>query len=159
MALKPDRQVIIDNISYFMFATGERGGVVCATTGTLLTGPAMDSTRRRVEYASTPSGRAPVGLLLSDVVNIDQSRQQLNRYKPNEVQIGSKVTLVRKGTVVTNSLVGGQGTGIQCPATAYLGPSGLLCSAAGFAASGFPVVGKFLTAADSDGYAEVDIDL
>ena len=162
MALKPDRNIIETDISYFMSQVAERGGVVCLATGaTLPEGASMDNSANAVEYATNSSGRVPVGLLLTDVVNIDQSRQHLNQYK-NEVQIGDKVTVLRKGWVVTNRIPVGQASGIalaSMPAVAYLGNSGFLYSAAGVAASGFPVVGRFLTMAGSDQYAKVAVDV
>ena len=161
MALKPDRNIIDESIEYFMFETATRGGVVVATSGTggWPVGPAMDSADRRVEYAATPSGgRDPVGLLLQDVVNIDQSRQITNPYK-RESQVGDKVHLLKKGWVVTNSIAAGEASGIAVPATAYVGLNGNLYSDSDWAASGFPVVGRFLTNVDSEGYAVVEIEL
>jgi len=159
MALKPQRSYIDDSIAYFMFETGEPGGIVCAHTGFNSVGQGMDDSNRRVVYAADPSGKAPIGVLMSTVVNIDQSRQQLNRYKPLETQIGGKVLIYKKGTVVTNMIVDGQASGINFPADAYVGLSGMLYTDAGYAGSGWPVVGKFLTGVDSDGYAELDVRL
>lgn len=158
MALKPDRNISVDETSYFAYSVSERGGVMCSTTGTQPIGAARDSSRRQVFYVTNPSGRSPVGLLVHDVVNIDQSRQQLNPYK-SEVQIGSKVPLVVRGSVTTNFISNNQASGLLCPQPAYLGPSGMLYSSAGFAGSGWPQVGRFMTNVDADGYAEVDINI
>ena len=190
MALKPDRHVIEDDITFFYASsllntsTDARGGVVVATgtAGTMPSGAAMDQSDNQVKYAAAPSGHAPMGMLLVDVVNIDLTRQILNPYK-SEAQVGDKVTLMRKGWAVTNSLIaGGSGGGvntIEQGAAAYCGPSGNLTAdagaiwatgydsdttankAAGFGnfKTEFPRVGTFLSKIDEDGYAKVYIDI
>lgn len=164
MALKPYRSNGNDITQmYFMFSTGERGGVVCTVdgngTGYVYEGAATDDADRRVEYATNASGRQPVGLLLHDVVNIDQSRQDLNKYK-SEHQIGDKVPLAVRGEYTTNFIADGQASGIQFPAPAYLGLNGRLYSAAGYnTASGYPQIGRFLTQRDANGYAVVHVDI
>ena len=179
MALKPgrDNQAIFD-ISYFMYSTGNRGGVVCTASGIEPgSGEAMDNASQRVEYAPNPSGRKAIGMLMNDVVNIDQSRQILNRSK-DEVQIGDKVTLMRKGWAVTNFVpvagVAGSPSGTNIPVDAFLGATGLIVTTNsnntvsglvlqytatvndGFA---YPKVGRFLSRVDHEGYAKVFIDL
>jgi hypothetical protein len=161
MALKPGRETIATDISYFINSiTGpdttrmERGGIVCALTSTPGSGEAMDASAQAVEYATNPSGRKAIGLLVNDFVNIDLSRQQLNQYK-DEAQIGMKCTLLRKGWVVTNKLEPTAATG-SIPATAYCGSSGNLTQTA---TTGYPIVGQFMSLRDSDGYAKVFIDL
>lgn len=171
MALKPGRNPLHDSIEYFGYEVMERGGVVVAnTTASGVSGEGLDNANRRVQYADDSSGRIPIGLLLWDTVNIDLSRQQMNHYK-NEVQIGNKVPLALKGSFVTNMIGAGEASGsITLPTTAYVGTSGKLYSSSGYGTlhdvsgiviggSGWPVVGKFLTTIDSDGYAEVYIDL
>lgn len=159
MALKPDRNMILDSIAYFMNETGTRGGIVMGVTGTSVNGPGLDNADRRATYLANPSGQTPLGVLMTDVVNIDLSRQHLNPYK-NEAQVGDKVTIIRNGTVVTNSIMAGQASGLNMPATAYVGDNGNLCTSAGYnTASGYPTVGQFLTNVDADGYAELRVNL
>lgn len=163
MALKPQFNEVLDSVEYFMFSTGERGGIVFATSGSAPRGSIMDNTNRRVEYPltgipSAPSGRIPVGLLMNDVVNIDQSRQYVNPYK-DECQIGNKVRLMKKGTVVTNYIAPGAASGLAMPATGYAGSSGFLFTGAGYAGSGWAAVGKFLSNVDSEGYAQFQVEL
>lgn len=160
MALRPDRNILEESITYFMFETAERGGAVVSTSGTggWPNGAAMDSADRRAAYAVNPSGRAVLGILANDVVNIDQSRQQLNPYA-FETQVGDKVTIYKKGWVVTNAIMTGQASGIAVPAPAYVGVNGNLCSSAAYnTASGFPLIGRFLTNIDANGFAVVDIN-
>lgn len=160
MALKPDRSEDITDISYFVTAiTGpntdrmERGGILCAVTGTPGSGAAMDTSAQAAQYATTASGRKALGILLNDFVNIDQSRQQLNPYK-NEQQIGTKAVILRKGWVVTN-MIDGNVTG-SMPAACYGQTSGLMTPISG---AGLPLVGEFLSRADAEGYAKVKVDL
>lgn len=166
MALKPDRDVLQYDVSYFSRTVMERGGIVCQTPQSLTvsnvpgSGAAMDTSAQKVAYASgisDISGVLPVGILLNDVVNIDQSRQILNVYK-SEAQVGDKVTIAKKGVFVTNMITSNSATG-TVPINAYLYASGLLTDKAGYAASGCPLVGQFLSRADSDGYAKVQINL
>ena len=163
MALKPDRQIFVDTIEYYGNSVMERGGVVSqvAAGSSGVVGAAMDNSLRVVAYATTSSGVSPIGMLMWDFVNIDLSRQQVNRYK-SEAQIGTKAFIMRKGTAVTNFWLPQalpSGGAVVYPATVYVGNSGLLGVGAGLANSGFSVVGKVLTGLDSDGYAEVSIDL
>lgn len=161
MALKPTRSVVDERIEYYMFSTASPGGVVVATSGTggWPVGTAMDTEARRAEYAATASGRVPLGVLTSTVVNIDTSRQRTNPYK-DEVNIGGKVHIINKGRVVTNAIFAGEASGISMPASAYVGLSGNLYTTAGYnTASGYPLVGRFLTNVDSDGYATLEVNL
>jgi hypothetical protein len=120
----------------------------------------MDQGEALVTYAALPSGKVPVGLLLNDMVNIDLTRQHLNQHK-DEVQKGGKVTLLRKGYVVTNSI---EGDSPSAGDPAYVAHSGNL------AVSDLSnddtdddgstrLVGRFLSGVDQDGYAKVYIDL
>jgi hypothetical protein len=161
MALKPDRDIIHTDISYFVTSiTGpsttrmERGGILCASTSTPGSGAAMDDSAQVVEYATASSGRKAVGLLLNDFVNIDLSRQMLNQFK-DEAQIGTKAVILRKGWVVTNKLDATSATG-SVPVTAYCGSSGNLTQNG---TAGLPAVGEFMSRRDSDGYAKVFINL
>lgn len=158
MALKQDRSTLATDISYFMNEAATRGGVV--SHGTAGSGASMDNGNAVVTYAADPSGAIPVGLLVNDMVDIDLTRQHLNQHK-DEVQKGGKVTLLRKGWVVTNSL---EGTAPNQGDLAYLGHSGNLASSDlasdDVDADGSSrVVGRFLSDVDQYGYAKVFIDL
>ena len=158
MALKSDRSVLDTDISFFMNEAATRGGV--ASVSTVGSGAAMDQGEALVTYAALPSGKIPVGLLLNDMVNIDLTRQHLNQHK-DEVQKGGKVTLLRKGYVVTNSL---EGTSPSAGDPAYVAHSGNLAVSDlsnddGDADGSTRLVGRFLSGVDQDGYAKVYIDL
>ena len=158
MALKSDRNEVETDISFFMNEVATRGGV--ASISTVGSGAAMDQGGALVTYAALPSGKIPVGLLVNDMVNIDLTRQHINQHK-DEVQKGGKVTLLRKGYVVTNNI---EGTTPTAGAPAYVAHSGNLSIADlsnddTDADGSTRVVGRFLSTVDEDGYAKVYIDL
>ena len=158
MALKSDRNELDTDISFFMNEVATRGGV--ASISTVGSGAAMDQGGALVTYAALPSGKIPVGLLVNDMVNIDLTRQHINQHK-DEVQKGGKVTLLRKGYVVTNNI---EGTTPTAGAPAYVAHSGNLSIADlsnddTDADGSTRVVGRFLSTVDEDGYAKVYIDL
>ena len=156
MALKSDRSTLQTDISFFMNEAATRGGVAVISTGG--SGASMDNGNAVVTFSASPSGKAPVGVLLNDMVSIDLTRQHLNQHK-DEVQKGGKVTLLQKGFVVTNSL---EGTDPNAGDAAYVAHSGNIATSA---IAGNPtnpnhlVVGRFLSDVDEDGYAKVYIDL
>lgn len=156
MALKGDRYLAITEVSYFMDQVAERGGIVVLKTAG--SGAALDQQAAEVEYAASPSGAVPMGLLLDDMVNKDLTRTHLN-FQKSEHQKGSKVGFAREGWLVTNML---EGTGIL-PAgggTAYVGLSGLLTtSATGPGGYTNPTVGIFESSRDEDGYVRVYVKL
>src|SRR5210317_252829 len=149
MALKGDRNELDTEVTYFMNETASRG--VIASVSTQGSGAAMDSSSAVATVAADPSGKAPLGVLLNDVVNIDQTRQHLNWHK-DEVQQGGKVTILTKGFVVTDKVSGTPSAGD----VAYLAAN---CLISGTQATGAPAVGRFLSTKDADGYAKVSVNL
>ena len=150
MALKPARYEGVTDISFFMDQVAERGGVVCVKTAG--SGAALDQSAAEVEYKASASGQIPIGILLNDMVNKDLTKTKLNPYK-NEMQKGSKVTILKQGWVLTNMITGTNPSGVQ---TAYVGVSGYFSISS---ASGNVEVGQFKSSVDADGYAKVEINL
>ena len=156
MALKSDRVEAYTDISYFCNdAAAERGVIVVHSAGG--SGVAMDDSSAVVTVAASQSGTLPAGLLLNDVVSLDLTRQHINWHR-DEVQTGSKVTLLRQGQVTTNMVVSG-----VVPAVgddAYYGVNGKLTNVdtVGATSSGVKV-GRFLSVLDADGYIKVDINI
>lgn len=151
MALKPYRYVVDDCIDYFWGAsTATRGGVASLVTSG--SGEAMDNSSAVVGYVTAPSGAVPIGVLMNDVVSIDQTRQHLNQHK-DEVQVNSKVTLMKRGVVVTNMIAGTPAAGDR----AYLTGTGIISNTQPINEA--PIVGRFLSIKDQNGYAKVHIDL
>ena len=157
MALKGDRIEFQHDITFNMNEVGQKGGIVSYST--VGSGAALDQSAALVTYAATGSGSKPAGLLLNDMVNVDLTRQHINWHK-NEVQKGGKVTLLKKGWVVTDQIA--SGITIAAGDKAYLANGGRITNsntgnAVGDVAS--PLVGSFLSKADEDGFAKVEINL
>ena len=157
MALKPDRVEHLTDLSFFMNETGDRGVIVTFDVSNGgASGAAMDNSKALVR---TPTGtvgadfQKPAGLLLNDVVNLDLTRQHINYHK-DEVQKGSKVLLLKRGTVVTNC-VSGTPTAANIGASLYFNEDGYLT----VSSTSSTVVGRLLSIKDADGYAKLDIDV
>ena len=151
MALRPDRNEHLTDLSFFMNETAERGIIVVHSTGG--SGAAMDDSNAKViAPATTVSGKSPAGLLLNDVVNPDLTRQHINFHK-DEVQQGNKVLLLRRGTVVTDQISGTPTVG----AKAYFVVGGTISASNQDSVS--TQVGRFLSVKDADGYAKVEINI
>jgi hypothetical protein len=153
MALKPDRVTIDTSIDYFMNQTANRGGVVSVLTAG--SGAAMDQSVQAVHYDTSPSGATPVGILLSEVVNLDLTRQHENWHK-EERQQGGKVTILVKGQVTTDHLA--SGITVTAGQGAYLGAEGRITNVnTGAAAS--PKIGTFHSTINELGFAKVSVNL
>ena len=145
MALKPDRIEIYTDISFFMNTVAERGGVVSVVTSG--SGVSMDDANAVVEYADAASGSAALGVLLCDVVDKDLTKRHINWHK-DEMQVGGKVTLLRRGQCTTNMVDGDPSAGDK----AYVGVSGLVS-----ASEGGQHIGQWLSAKDEDGFAKLSV--
>jgi len=160
MALKGDRNVLETDISFFLNETAEKGQVLFHNTAG--SGAAMDNSSALAKLTAEASGSIPLGIVLNDVVDIDQTRQHINWHK-DEVQKGGKVTLLRKGWVVTDSIYSGASPAVGD--LAYLGHSGLLADTPvaaddnAVSRSANLIVGRFMSKVDEDGYAKVEISL
>lgn len=160
MALKGDRHELETDISYFMNETASQG--FFASLSTVGSGAAMDDAAALVTLAADGSGKIPAGCLLNDMVNLDLTRQHINWHK-DEVQIGGKVTLLKKGWVVTNAILGTPAVGNK----AYLGGSGNLTTTPNVpivisgvtVGSHNPQIGVFMSKKDADGYAKVGVNV
>ena len=153
MALKPDRYEMAHDISFWMNEAAERGGIVSLSTAG--SGAAMDQAKALVTYSATvPSGKLLPGLLLGDMVDINQARTHENWFKNEEVK-GGKVALLAKGYVSTNMI--NPTVTIAAHDKAYVSVSGFISNVDSGDPSG--KVGRFLSVKDEDGYAKVYIDL
>ena len=155
MALKADRQELDTDISFFYNeGTAERGGVVVLDT--VGSGAALDQAGAKVKYAVATNALFPVGILLNDVVNLDLTRQHINWHK-DEVQKGGKVTVLKKGWVVTNLIAGTPAAGLG--AFVDDGTAGYIATAAEVADGKYIQIGRFMSTKDEDGYAKVEVNL
>jgi hypothetical protein len=151
MALKRDRLLPgeFTEISYFMNAVAEKGGVVSIVT--VGSGAYPGNPNNTVAYAANPSGQTPKGVLLDDVIQLDLTRFHPNFYR-EQVPVGYKVSLATRGWVSTN-LVIGTPVGTE---HAYLAASGNISPSQ---ATGAPQVGDFESTLDEDGYARFRIKI
>ena len=156
MALYCDLYELHTDVSFFMNDVAERCGVVVLNNTP--SGAAMDASNNVVTYIADPSGKAPMGILLNDMVNLDLTRQHINWHK-DEVQKGGKVTILRKGYVLTNK-ISTSGTPVAGN-YAYVADSGLISTSVRALEldAGAQPIGRFMTAKDADGYAKVEINL
>ena len=160
MALKSDRYELQTDISFFCDTVLDRG-VVVVYQDSDGSGAAMDQGVAVVGCEVAVSDSVPAGILLNDVVNKDLTRTHLNQHK-DEVQKGGKVTILRKGYVVTNAIESSLSPDVVVGDVAYLSDNtsgsevGYLSNDAG---SNGKVVGRFLSAKDADGYAKVEVNL
>jgi hypothetical protein len=152
MALKPDRIESHTDISFFCNTVAERGGVVVHLSSG--NGVSMDDAGAVVGYpdSSNHATSKPAGLLLNDVVNLDLTRQHINWHR-DEVQVGSKVTLLRQGQVTSNMVASGvtPAAGVD----AYYDNAGKLTTVS----TNSVKVGRFLSGKDADGYVKVEINI
>ena len=151
MPLKPDRLEIETDISHMMNEVATRGIIVCIASG----GSGIGVTDRDnvVTAKAYASGGNPLGMLLTDVVNVDTTKFHVNQHK-EEVQKGNKVTVGVKGWWVTDQVLGSPTVGQK----AFLDASGKI-SATDVGTAQTPQVGRFLTVKDSSGYLKVAINL
>lgn len=154
MALKGDRQIDATEIGYFVNEVAERGSIVSISTAG--SGIALENNRSVATVATSPSGQKPLGLLLNDFVSIDRTRFPLNWHK-DQAASGDKASILTKGWVVTNKLLGT----ISAGHVAYLAESGNLRGSTlpPTNIANQPVVGRFRSDKDEAGYAKVYIDL
>ena len=151
MALRPDRNELQTDLSFFMNEVAERGIVVVHSTQG--SGAAMDDSAAVVAIPGAGDlAKHPAGLLLNDVVDLALTRQHIN-FAKDEMQKGGKCLLLRRGFVVTNMITGAITLGEQ----AYFSTDGKLTSSSAY--SGSTVVGRWLSKKDADGYAKIDINI
>ena len=121
-------------------------------------GAAMDQGAALVTYTAA-SGKAPLGILLNDMVDLDLTRQHINQHK-DEVQKGGKVTILRKGYVVTSNISCATGPAAGEPAfitfSGNIANSGTISDDSGTANT---PIGIFLSSKDEDDYAKIEVDL
>ncbi len=149
------------DISCFMNEVANKGGIACwQNSGS---GDAMDQSQQLVTMTVAASGAKPAGLLLDDMKDYDLTKTHQNWYR-HEVQKGRKVSLLRRGVVLTDQVA--SGVTVLGGDTAYLKAGdatdrGMVTNAAD-ATGGVavrPVVGTWLSRKDEDGFAKLSVSL
>lgn len=157
MALKADRQVDAYEVGYFLNETASQGVIVSANTAG--SGIALEDTANLATVAANSSGAKPIGMLLTEVVNIDLTRQAIN-WNKDQVNIGGKVAIMTKGWAVTDKITGTPTVGQK----AVLSSSGTVTGQANQSTGWHnelinPYVGTFRSVKNEDGFARVYVDL
>ena len=153
MALKADRNELDVDISFFMNETAEKGQIVSYSTAG--SGAAMDQAGALATVAAATGSVIPIGVLLNDVVDIDLTRQHINWHK-DEVQKGGKVSILKKGYVVTDQVIGTPANG----ALAFMDAAGDTGKFTSVSTAGKRyIVGRFIGGVDEDGYIKVEVNL
>ena len=105
------------------------------------------------------SGVWPIGILLNTREEFNYAKE-LERVQYDTDDIGTVVTLLRRGELDTNLLVENGGVSIAPGQPAYLAADGKLGNAnLAVAGDESQRVGQWMTAVDADGYARVRIEL
>ena len=153
MALKGDRTETVQDIKYFMNEEAERGGIAIMSTAS--SGVGLDSSTQLATYTYA-SGAYALGILMQDMVNVDQTKYHINQYK-DEAQKGSKVRILRQGWVVTDMVYPGQTP--TKGALGYVGHSGYIASSDVNPDGANLAIGRFETTKDEDGYVNFYVNL
>lgn len=157
MALKPRRNVMVDDINFRCASVAEKGFLVC-----------YSSTAGYVEAVATAiSGKKVAGMLLLDVVNkatpsnlslgedTGWTDREKNVNKLETYQSGV-VRLAKVGEIRTNALNPADWASFAQGDKLYLSGSGKLSNSQ---AAGAELVGHAMSARDSDGYLTVFLNL
>lgn len=159
MSLKGSRYELYTDVLSFGNSVMQRGGIASYTT--VGSGAPLDQSQQLVAYNANSSGAVPAGILLNDMVNYDLTKQHINWHR-DEVQMGGKITLGKRGWWVTNLVVGTPANGDR----AVLANSGYITNVTQqkfflgqYDPTNNPPVGRFLGTPDEDGYVAVEIEL
>ena len=158
MALKPDREYneVTDITNFWTTVAAEKGG--CAAVVTQGSGAALGQNivdePNVVGYVASSSGVIAKGILLQTVTAVMSATRDFVNYENQEIRPGDKCTLVKKGFVVTDMIVG---TTPTVGATARLAASGYIST--DNAGSASPAIGRFETTLDANGFARISIDI
>lgn len=151
MALKGDRFEGIQTIKYFMNEVAAPGGIACLSTAG--SGAALDQSKNLVTYAASVSGAVPIGILLTEMVNVNQAQYHINFHK-SQTQMGGVVPLLKEGWVTTNMIY--PGTTPAGGQAAYVGHSGYITNVQD---GGAYCIGEFESSKDEDGYCSLYVKL
>lgn len=157
MALKPYREYACGdtNSAGFMYAASERGRMTVVASDWSGSGKVGDS-NNKVEVPATASGTVPWGLLLTDVVDIDQSRYVHRGHKFRmETTTCKPVVVAREGSFMVDTVASGVTPSGGDPL--YYTNGGLFTNTAGATAVG--PIGHFRGDVQPDGYVLIELDV
>lgn len=166
MALGENRQVLSTTMDFVVNAAAERGGIMCAASGSIAS--YVTSIGGGVGITGNPSGIVPVGVLLADIESMNYMKHP--QYLQRDVaDLGSKVSLMTQGECYTDFLDPFAEPHIHAGKVAYLTNSGMVTTrdfAPGEIGSSNPlgggsgiIVGRFMSDVDSNGFAKLWVNL
>ena len=151
MALRPDRVIEMSDALHTMGAVASKGVVLCFNASA--SGVALGDSHGTLQLGASASGLKPAGVLLTDVVNIDETRYHTNYFK-EEVNIGDPVEILTRGWVITDKVTGSPSEGNK----AYLTANGVVTPTS-LGAAATPLVGEFGGSIDELGFVKLKINL
>ena len=152
MALKPDRDTQgQEDITYRMNVPLEQGYFV--SVDTVGSGVAMDSEVHLAKAGVATVGTPALGCLMTSVRG---DYDQTKHYGVSDSPLGGKVSILRRGWVVTNAVTGDPAKG----QVAIMAASGTVTGIAQetYTPATHVKVGRFDTQKDSNGFARVSVD-
>lgn len=154
MALKGPRHEIVTDISKTCSDVAERGLILVNNAAG--SGVAEGDSAGSCKLSASSSGTKIHGMLLNDIVSVDETRFHRNFHKDEHVT-GERCRVGRYGWWITNKYVGSPTDG----AVAYLSSSGYLTPTldpnGGLIAT--PKVGEFRGIPDANNYVKVEVAL
>ncbi|RKY43056.1 MAG: hypothetical protein DRP85_00745 [Candidatus Makaraimicrobium thalassicum] len=148
MALKGERQIIAEVATFRMNETAERGYFV-------MLDPSNEGFVKKVDTTVNANTQV-LGCLLNDVVTDESDSRPANYQKAFEVWAGGAVPVLQIGRIYTN--VVHPSLSINPGDPAYVNQSGVLVPSGSLDGYTYPLVGRFETGKDSDGYVKVWIN-
>lgn len=156
MAIKGDRWELQTDMSSICNDVIVKGQFLTWGVNPGASGIALDDANNIVKLTTgSPSGLHPAGMSLVNTVNIDTTRQHVNFMK-DELVIGSHVTLLKQGWVVTDQIL--VGTSPLPGDKVFVAYSGLVTNFNGAGAYVGPV-GEFGGGVDPQGFAKIYVHL
>lgn len=152
MAVKPSRKYDEGTeITYFMNEVAEPGVCVVFGASSSGDGDGYDDALATVSLPASGDSYQAVGMLLTNVVDIDESKYARNEHR-NEVAVGGAVTILTHGWAITNMIA--EGVDPKSGDPAYYAEDGLWTNVEDSAGR----AGTFMTGKDSDGYAKIAVN-
>lgn len=150
MALRPDRVIEMTDCTHTIAAIASKGVVLCYSTAG--SGVALGDSHGVLQLASSASGLRVAGILLQDVVNIDETRNHIN-WNKEEQNINDFIDVATRGWVHTDKYTGSPTEGNKAYLTSNGTVTPTVSSTGGVAAT--PLVGEFGGSPDELGFVKL----
>lgn len=152
--LKADREIFRENIRYTCETVADQSDILMVTTAG--SGVLVGDRHPKASLVANPSGSKVAGMLMHNVVNVDETRYQRNPFN-GERKVGEVCTLLEQGIVTVDNLKSGDSP--TDGDTAYVTLNGeitkTMSATGGLVAT--PKVGQFKGAKDESNFVCVQI--